>query len=267
MNVDAPTTWLFVPGDRPERFEKAHASGADEVILDLEDAVDAEHKESARRAVAQRLAEGRSWVRINSADTRWHSADVAMLREIPGLRGVVLPKAETPADLATLAGALPAATRLMPLVESASGLLRAVDLARSGAAARLAFGSIDFSLDVGCAESEQALLHARCHLVLASRAGGLPPPVDGVTTAVADPAAASAAAGHARSLGFGGKLCIHPAQVEPVAAAFRPTSDEVAWARRVIEASSGGGAVRVDGRMVDRPVLERARRLVAQAES
>jgi citrate lyase subunit beta/citryl-CoA lyase len=265
MTAAIARTWLFVPGDRPERFEKAQASGADEVIIDLEDAVEPERKESARRAAVAGLADVSAWVRINPVGTPWHADDLAALRGVPGLRGVVLPKAEDPADLESLAAAV--SGPVLPLVETALGLSQVAGLARCTGIARLAFGSIDFCLDLGCEETEEALLFARSQLVLASRLAGLPPPVDGVTVDVADPAAASAASRHARALGFGGKLCIHPAQIEPVAAAWRRAPEEVAWARRVVEASSAGGAVRVDGQLVDRPVVERAHRLLAEVES
>jgi citrate lyase subunit beta/citryl-CoA lyase len=256
---------LFVPGDRPERFEKARSSGADEVIIDLEDAVDAVRKGSARASAAEWLFQGSAWVRINAVDTAWYAADVAVLANVPGLRGIVLPKAENPAQVKRLAALLPAATPIVPLVETALGLYRVVELARCAATARLAFGSVDFSLDVGCGETDAALLFARSQIVLASRIAGLPAPVDGVTVDLADPGTTAAAAEYARELGFGGKLCIHPSQVGPVQVAFRPTPAELAWARQILEASSAGGAVRVEGRMVDRPVVERARRLLSGA--
>jgi citrate lyase subunit beta/citryl-CoA lyase len=267
MTEAVARSWLFVPGDRPERFEKARSSGADEIIIDLEDAVEPARKEGARQSVVAWLGGASAWVRINPVGTSWHTDDVAALRGAPGLRGVVLPKSEDPSDLESLAAAMSGGTPVMPLVETALGLSQVSGLARCAAIARIAFGSIDFCLDIGCDESEEALLFARSHLVLASKLAGLPPPVDGVTVDVADPAAASVASRHARALGFGGKLCIHPSQIEPVARAWRHSADEVAWARRVVEASSDGGAVRLDGRLVDRPVVERARRLLAEVES
>jgi len=267
MSASLARTWLFVPGDRPERFEKAQSSGADEIIIDLEDAVEPRHKDSARRAAVEWLAQESAWVRINPVGTPCYADDVAALRAAPGLRGVVLPKSEDPSNLESLAAEMSGTTPVMALVETTFGLSQAAGLARCPATARLAFGSIDFCLDLGCEETEQALLFARSQLVLASKLAGLPPPVDGVTVDVADTAAASGAARHARALGFGGKLCIHPSQIEPVAAAWCRAPDEVAWARRVVEASAAGGPVRLDGRLVDRPVVERAQRLLAEVDS
>ena len=258
-------TWLFVPGSRPDRFAKAVASDADEVICDLEDAVAPGEKEQARADVVAWLRDGGSaWARLNAVGTRWHDDDVAAVADCPGLRGLVVPKAESPAALAALAADVPRPDGLVALVESAVGVLRAADLAACPGVGRLAFGSIDFALDVDAAEDDDSLLLARSTLVLASRAGGLAAPLDGVTTALDDPAALAADARRARRLGFGGKLCLSPRQVPVVAAQFRPSDLEVDWARRVVAASDGGpGVVATDGEMVDRPVLERARRILA----
>jgi citrate lyase subunit beta/citryl-CoA lyase len=262
--VAESVTWLFVPGSRRDRFDRAAGSGADEVILDLEDAVSPDDKDDAREDVASWLdGAGSGWVRINGAGTEWHEEDLAALRGRRGLRGVVLPKAEEPDSLAAAHDALPPGAGLVALVESALGINRATELARSGVVGRLAFGSIDFALDIGAEESDEALLLARSSLVLASRLGDLPPPLDGVTASTTDREAVHDAAVRARSLGFGGKLCIHPNQVETVAAAFRPTAAQLDWASRVVEA--GQGVHVVDGQMVDRPVLARAQSILARA--
>lgn len=260
-------TWLFVPGSRPDRFAKAAASGADEVICDLEDAVAPGEKEQARADVVAWLRGGGSaWVRLNAVGTRWHDDDVAALAECAGLRGLVVPKAESPSALAALAAEVPGPDRLVALVESAIGVLRAADLAACPGVGRLAFGSIDFALDVDATEDDDSLLLARSTLVLASRAGGRAAPLDGVTTALDDPEALAADARRARRLGFGGKLCVSPRQVPVVAAQFRPSDLEVDWARRVVAAADGGtGVVATAGEMVDRPVLERAQRILAAA--
>lgn len=260
-------TWLFVPGSRPDRFAKAVASGADEVICDLEDAVAPDEKEQARADVVAWLRGGGSgWVRLNAVGTRWHDDDVAALGGCAGLRGLVVPKAESPSALAALAAEVPGPDGLVALVESAVGVLRAADLAACPGVRRLAFGSLDFALDVDAAGDDDSLLLARSTLVLASRAGGRPAPIDGVTTALDDPEAVAADARRARRLGFGGKLCLSPSQVPVVAAQFRPSDSEVDWARRVVAASDGStGVVATDGEMVDRPVLERAQRILAAA--
>ena len=256
-------TWLFVPGDRPERFAKVAASGADCVLLDLEDAVSPDRKAAARTAVAEHLAGGgQGWVRVNGRASPDHDADLAAVAGLPGLLGVMLPKAETAADLTAVASRTGA--RLVPLVESALGLLAALELARTAGVVRLAFGSVDYAGDLGAEHVDEALLLARSTLVLVSRAAGLPGPVDGVTTAFDDPDAVRADAARARRLGLTGKLCIHPRQLAPVLQGFAPDAAEVAWARTVVDAvREERGAVQVAGALVDAPVLARARAVLA----
>jgi citrate lyase subunit beta/citryl-CoA lyase len=257
--------WLFVPGDRPERFAKAVASGADAVVLDLEDAVTPAHKDAARDEIAGWLSgAGRGWVRINAAGTPWQAADVAALAGLPGLLGLVIPKSEDPQLLQDLTLRNGPAVGVLALVETALGVHRAVEIASAGVD-RLAFGSIDFAEDVGSDGSWEALLLVRSTLVLASRVAGIAAPVDGVTTALRDPERLAYDVAAARGLGFAGKLCVHPDQVRPVQAGFAPTAQEVDWAERIVSAARDTrGAVAVDGAMVDRPVLARARRILDQ---
>jgi citrate lyase subunit beta/citryl-CoA lyase len=263
------TTWLFVPGDRPDRFDKAVTAGADQVILDLEDSVAPTAKDQARRHVASWLSRGgHAWVRVNAVGTEWHEHDLHALWSAPGLLGVVLPKAESVADAARVRDNLDPGVGIMALVESARGVQRAAELADSGHVDRLAVGTIDLALDLGAAESDEALLLARSTVVLASRAAGLPGPVDGVTVATDDSAAVGAATARGRSLGFGGKLCIHPRQLAPVRTAYAPTEDELTWAAAVNEAARAqateGAAFALDGRMVDRPVVLKAREILSR---
>ncbi len=259
-------SWLFVPGDRPDRFAKAGASGADIVVCDLEDAVAAEAKDSARAHVAKWLDDdGLACVRINAPGTRFHDGDVAALSGSPGLRAVMVPKAEDPRGLAELSDALGAQTAVVALVESALGVHRANDLAATPGVARLAFGSIDFALDVAADDAQTPMLFARSTLVLASRVAEIAPPVDGVTTVLDDLSLVEADAVAALSLGFGGKLCVHPRQVKAINAAFTPSAEDVRAARRILDSLTDGGAGRVDGRMVDAPVAERARRILQRA--
>jgi citrate lyase subunit beta/citryl-CoA lyase len=258
-----PRSYLFVPGDRPERIAKARASGADAVIVDLEDAVAPAGKAAARDAVAGALDAAQPVVlRINGADTGWFGDD-ARLAAHPGVAAVVLPKAASAEPIAALRAAC-GGKPVLALVETAAGVANVAALAAAGAA-RLAFGSIDLQLDLDIADDDLALLPFRMQLVLASRVANLPPPVDGVTTALDDAARIEREARRARSLGFGAKLCIHPKQVAIVNAAFSPAAAELAWAQRVVDAAAaaGGAAVAVDGKMVDAPVLARARRLLA----
>jgi citrate lyase subunit beta/citryl-CoA lyase len=261
-------SWLFVPGDRADRFGKAAASGADIVVLDLEDAVAPEVKATARDQVARWLADGGTGcVRINAAGTPFHETDVAALVGAPGLRAVLVPKAEDPRVLTALSAALGPDTAVVALVESALGQHRVHELAAAPGVARLAFGSIDLALDLGADDAALPLLLARSSLVLASRVAGLPAPVDGVTQDLDDPAVVARDTAAAVGLGFGGKLCVHPRQVTAVNAGFRPSEAAVHHARQVLAAAAAGGSARVGGQMVDRPVVERARQLLAGSRS
>jgi len=265
-----PRSYLFVPGHRPDRFDKALAAGADAVVLDLEDAVPAAEKNAAREAVLQWLrtreaaASPQILVRINACGTPQHAADVLACRR--GVHGVLLPKSEQVADLARLAQALPGVA-LLPLIETAAGFVAALDLARAPSVQRLVFGSIDFQHDLGIEGDADELLYFRSQLVLHSRLAGLAAPVDGVSTVLDDDVRNHADALRARRLGFGAKLCIHPKQIAPVHEAFAPTETELDWARRVLAAAeaAGGAAVALDGAMVDRPVILRAEGLLARA--
>ena len=263
----APRSYLFVPGNRPERFDKAWQSAADAVIVDLEDAVAPQHKAQARDSVAGWLSAARPvWIRVNAADTVWLDDDLALLG-MPGVAGAVVPKAE---ELS--AALVDAASRhgigLVALVETAVGIQRAQQLAATPGVVRLAFGSIDFQVDLGIEGDDDALLYFRSQLVLASRLASIAAPIDGVTVSTSDVELLRRDAQRARRLGFGAKLCIHPQQIETVHAVLSPSGEERAWAARVISAmeSSGGAAVAVDGKMVDRPVLLRAQRIAAQAQ-
>lgn len=262
-NARVSRTLLFVPGDRPERFEKAAASGAHEIILDLEDAVAPAAKEAARNSVAHWLADGgKAIVRINGADTAWYEADVAMLK-LHANATVMLAKAET-ASLARTATALPG-RRLIALVETVAGYMELREVAGSPGVERIAFGSVDFSGESGIIDEGEALTSVRAAIVLASCHAGLHPPIDGVSLEFNDLARMTEDALRSRQLGFGGKLCIHPKQVAPVNSAFMPSQAEREWAQRVLHAfeASGGAATAVDGKMIDKPVVERARRIAA----
>lgn len=269
MNEDAvdavgmAVSALFVPGDRPERFAKAAASGADLVIVDLEDAVAPDHKDAARRHVVAWLqGGGRAAVRVNASTEAEHEADLhAMASCRPGLLAVVVPKAEDRQALRAVHETTSAA--LVPIVESARGLAAIDRLTEAAGVVRLAFGHLDYAADLGAAPTREPMLHARSVIVQAARAAGLPPPLDGVTPGLDDTDRAGADAAYARDLGFGGKLLIHPTQVQPTHDAFAPTEEEVAWAHRVLD-TAGSGAVKVDGAMADAPVLRRARSVLSR---
>jgi citrate lyase subunit beta / citryl-CoA lyase len=260
-----PRSYLFVPGDRPERFDKAWDSAADALILDLEDAVAPARKAQAREAVAAWLSPQRPvWIRINAADSPWFDDDLALLAR-PGVAGAMVPKAEVlPAALTEAAARH--GIGLIALVETAQGIARAGALAATPGVVRLAFGSIDFQVDLGIEGDDDALLYFRSQLVLASRLASIAAPIDGVTVAVNDPEPLRHDTRRSRRLGFGAKLCIHPQQIATVHEVLSPSAEERAWADRVIAAlkESAGAAVAVDGKMVDRPVLLRAQRIAAQ---
>lgn len=270
-------SFLFVPADRPERYAKALASGADAVVIDLEDAVAPGAKAQARAALAAAWPElasmpaglaARVVVRVNAPGSTDFEPDIVLCARLaPG--AVLVPKAESVPALVRMRAQLAPVSDLIALIESAQGLAAARALAASGVVNRLAFGHIDLQADLGmrCGADESELLPARFELVLASRLAGLPPPIDGVTADFRDSGRVGAQAERALRLGFGAKLCIHPAQVAPVHAAFVPSADEQAWAERVLAAARGaaGGAIQVDGRMVDRPVVLLAERMLRHA--
>ena len=269
--MQPPRSYLFVPGDRPERFAKALSSGADAVVLDLEDAVLPAAKAAAREAVAA-FVEGcpertRLVLRVNAEDSAWFAADCELLALHPGL-SVMLPKAQGAAVLHALHGLSPELA-VLPLVESAAGVLAAEALAAAPGVQRLVFGTLDYALDLGL-EGEHAttvgLDAPASWLALCSRAAGIASPVAGVTPSIEDDTLLLAELARARAHGFGAKLCIHPRQVAAIHVALAPTAVELAWAQRVQDAAAQShGAVQLDGRMVDKPVIERARRILARA--
>ena len=265
-----PSTYLFVPGNRPERFSKALFSGADRVILDLEDAVAPHDKPTARSAIAAWLATLDKkalevvMVRINDVNSSWFNEDLAWLSQQP-LGEVMLSKCEHPEDIALLSSQLNASSRVMPLIETVRGVMELGSIATSTGVSRLAFGSIDYQLDLDLPGPGLALDTAAVAIAMASRAAELPTPVAGVTPELNEHTVKNDMR-RARELGFGAKLCIHPMQVEVVRKALAPDEHEVAWARSVTtawEIQGALGAVQVDGKMVDKPVLLKAQRILA----
>lgn len=276
--VAEAVTALFVPGDRPERYAKAVASGAGVVIIDLEDAVAPEAKENALASVLAALGPERAGdvtalVRVNPVDTPTHSAEVTALLELAGqdqhgLLGIVVPKAEDPRELRKLGHWLSGlGLALVPLVESASGVVHALEIAQVPGVTRLAFGAVDYALDIDADVDAQGgarvLDYPRSVLVVASRAAGIAAPLDSPAIEIKDVETVAASARLARAFGFGGKLCIHPHQLATVHDAFAPTEEQVQWAQSV--AGVQAGAAQVNGQMIDRPVIERAQRILARA--
>jgi citrate lyase subunit beta / citryl-CoA lyase len=256
--VDTCIAPIFVPAHRPDLFAKAAASGADAIILDLEDGVPVDAKVAARLALKTNFTEKPVIVRINGVGTPWHTGDVAAVEALKPI-AVMLPKTESAIDVVEIARRF----SVVGLIETARGIANTRALATSGAVRRLAFGSVDLAADLGCNHSREALAFARGEFVLASGLGRLPRPLDGVTTGFADAASAADDAHHARALGFGGKMVIHPKQVSVVLAAFQPSDEELAWAMRVV--ASGDGVVAIDNIMVDEPVRIKARSLLLRS--
>ncbi len=298
MTTQLPATYLFVPGNRPERFAKALASGADRIIIDLEDAVPPADKATARAAIAQWMTgaaftpdvRSKVLIRINDAATPWHADDLLLARTVQA-PCVMLPKCEAASQVAHVLRNLAEGATVLALVESARGMVALHEIAATPGVVRLAFGSLDYMVDLdipslrgegdvgdaggvddavgtgaGGRISNIALDYAAAQIAIASRAAGLPSPVAGVTPEL-DAARVTADMVHARTLGFGAKMCIHPSQVAAVRAALRPSAREIAWAQRVLQAwkASAGGAIQIDGKMVDRPVALKAERIVASA--
>ena len=255
-NLILCTAPLFVPATRPERFAKAAASGSDVVIIDFEDSVASSEKVAARDVL--RTAKGSFIVRINGSNTPWFADDVAACKAL-GVAAIMLPKFESVGEIERL-NMLSKNIPIVALIESAVGLANARAIAASGVA-RLAFGSLDFAADLGCAHEPDALMFARSELVMASRLAGIAAPLDGVTVAINDAALLRQDSERAALLGFGGKLCIHPKQIETVLAVFRPSAHEIAWAQKIMLAANDG-VVNFEGTMVDAPVRLRAQRIL-----
>jgi len=257
---------LFVPGNRPDRFDKALASGADAVIVDLEDAVAPDAKDAARATLAAWAAPAHPvLVRINARGTEWFEQDI-LLGRLPGIAGIVLPKAGSAQDVTRVVAAARRRVPVLPIIESAQGIWNVEAVARAPGTRRLLFGTLDFIVDMGMPDDGDALSTFRAQLALVSRVAGLAPPVDGVMPDLQDNDRLVRETLRGKSFGFGGKLCIHPAQVKTVNDCYRPSDAELAWATRVLAAvaAAGGNAVSVDGGMVDRPVVLKAERILAQ---
>src|SRR5262245_40169372 len=243
LPMSAPLTYLFVPGNRPERFDKALAAGADAIILDLEDAVSPEGKDEARAHVAAWLANhsadfDRIVVRVNAVTTSWSADDVAMLREAR-VRFAMLPKSENAAEVESVAVALAPGAQVLALIESALGMRDVDAIAAAKGVQRLVYGTLDYAVDLDLSGDDVGLIYAGSRIAIASRCAGIASPVAGVTAAIDDEARLLADLAFARALGFGAKLCIHPRQVAAIRKALAPTAQEIDWARRVEAAVKG----------------------------
>ena len=255
-------SWLLVAGSRPDEFAAATNSAADAVIFDLEDGVVPSSKTQAREAVARFLAGGGTgWVRINDVTTADWTADLDAIRGLPGLSGVMLAKAESADHIDRTAAELPHIP-ILALVESARGVEFAFDIASADATTRIAFGTGDFRRDTHAGDAPDALAYARGRLVVASRAAGLPGPIDGpCLTGEPDLSEALAVT---RSMGMTGKLCMHVGHTAIVNRELSPLQSDVAWAAEVIAHLGAQGENIADGS--DRPKLARALRITHLAD-
>ncbi|MEM7254105.1 MAG: CoA ester lyase [Pseudomonadota bacterium] len=278
-------SFLFTPGNHDRRVEKCLQSTADAAILDLEDAVAIAEKEATRAIVVKALAgprRGLGYVRINAFDTAFCYGDIMAVVQ-PGVDGIVLPKLESPEDLHAVdwlitqlekeRGLAVGGIDILPIIETGKGLDAIDAICRAGSRVkRLSFGAGDFTLDMGIrwTRGEREIDYARARFILASRAAGLEPPIDTVFISLGEPDNFRRSAELARDMGFQGKLCIHPEQVDVTNEVFSPSDEEIALARRYIEAfneaeAAGSASIQVDGQFLDYPIVEKARRVLAAA--
>lgn len=260
-------SYLFVPANRTERFEKALNTEADAVIIDLEDAVPADLKHAARESLSlwlQAHPEHQVMIRINARQSKWFQDDLNLL-QFANVMAIVLPKTESAADIHAVTAIR--ALDIYALIETPRGLAQVREIAAAASVKALMFGSIDFQLEMDMQGGYHELLAFRNEIVLASKLAGIQAPVDGVTVDFKDEALIELETRQAKNLGFGGKLCIHPNQVALVNQTFSPTAEELEWAHRVLhaEAQAAGQAVSLDGKMIDLPVILKAKKLLQQA--
>jgi citrate lyase subunit beta/citryl-CoA lyase len=264
-------SWLFVPATRADRFAKAAASGADRIIVDLEDAVAPDAKDAARDALpGATLPDGVPvYVRVNGATTPWFERDLGVAASLR-IAGILLPKADTPNEVARAAARLPDAFRIVPIIETAVGAWNVLAVAQAPQVERLVFGALDFQLDTGMLDEDGAYDFVRSRVAIASRVAKVGAPVDSVCLSIGDDAVITADARRGRRFGCCGKLCIHPNQVQVSNAVFQPTDEEIEWATSVLAecAARPGDAVFAHrGALVDRPVIDRARTIVSAIDS
>ncbi len=282
MSKPAPPlrSLLFAPGNHARRVEKALTLDTDAVILDLEDAVAIAEKPATRALVAatlQRPRRGLLYVRVNASDTEFCYGDLVAVAQ-RGLDGIVLPKVESAAAIATIdwlltqlerAHGLPGGSiDLLPIIETARGLQQIDAILAAGTRVRrVAFGAGDFTLDVNMiwSRDEAELAHARSFVVTASRAAAIEAPLDTVWVDLTDPEGLTASARTALACGFQGKMCIHPDQISVVNRVFTPGDAEIAFAERVCAAfaqaeAQGSAAIQLDGKFIDYPIVYRAQR-------
>lgn len=261
-------TYLYVPGDVPERFDKALASGTDAVVLDLEDAVTAANKDHARATVAEWVAscdpgDVQIWVRVNPGPLQ--EDDICAVLH-PNLTGIWLPKVSSAREIEQADALLGASGGVVsPLIETAAGVFAALEIARAPRVKFLQIGEVDLAADLGVDGSAESLSFVRAQVVAASVAAGIDPPPAAVSRNFRDAEAFEADTRTLAGLGFVGRACIHPAQLEPVRTVFVPSEDRVQEAEELLadlEHATSGVAVDSKGFLIDEAVARTARRVV-----
>ena len=279
----AAVSYLFVPGSRPDRYEKALGSAADAVIIDLEDAVPSAEKDAALAALLAALETGVSrpvHIRVNAADSQWFERDLAALAGLSAdarerVAGVLLPKAERAADVARVVAALGGAAgeetsgrrpEVVALIESAVGVAAVRELAAAPGLSRFGVGAADLSVDVDAEIASATVDWVYAQLVIESRVAGLAGPIASPPFEIKDLEVVQRESLRLRGLGATAQLSIHPAQLPAIHAGFSPSAAQLEWARRVVAAAAEtDGAAQLDGEMIDKPVHDRAERILARA--
>lgn len=265
ISPEIARSWLLVNAMKTELFDESATSRADAVILDIEDAVDPSHKDEARENVSRWLSDGgRAWVRVNDATSPFWADDLAGLRGNPGLLGVVLAKTESADQVTESFHRMDGKTPVIPLVESAVGIEEANHIAKAQGAFRLAFGSGDFRRDTGMAATPEAMAYPRAKLVVASRVGNLPGPIDGPTVGTNHPILREQSA-ITVMMGMTGKLCLAIDQTTVINEVISPTPSDVAWASDFMHDFEANGRVIRDGS--DLPRLGRAEKIMKLANA
>ena len=257
-------TLLFVPGDRPDRFAKALAAGADHVIIDLEDAVARANKDDARRHAATALEQGfAALVRINAIGTLEAERDLAMLGPL-GPTAIMIPKPTSSAEI-HLVGAAAPNIPLVPLIETVGGMVEVASIGFAPGVAAIALGAYDLCAELGAQPLPEILAPYRARLVLVARYANVAC-IDSPYAGLEDAEALAHDSARAAAAGFDGKLAVHPKQVPIVRAAFTPSAEEIAAARATVAAGEVGGVVRAGSEMIDAPMVAAARRLLARTK-
>jgi len=277
---------LFAPANDLRKVGKALMLNVDGTVLDLEDAVALSEKTNARNALKEALSlprRGDVFIRVNSVQTEFILSDL-LAAVTEGVKGLVVAKSESAEEIRQVdwligkiekeRGLTEGSMEIIPFIESANAIVNAFSIASSSPrVSRMFFGGVDYVLDIGTTFSKGGteLFYARSQLVVASRAAGIEPPIDTVYPDFKDIGGLVADAKAVRQMGFQGKLAIHPGQIEPLNEVFTPTPEEISWAEKIVavfdeEEAKGQAVFQVDGKMIEYPIANRARRIIALAE-